>query len=531
MHLLKELSAYSYIRSILEHLIELPLDNTIINEVKYLLVETLYKLSDYNAVLDIIEQVDMEPLPHEIIIELYIIKGSSMINAGRLEEGRDLMKSLIPKVDNESRKNNLLLEIAYVKFDMNRFEDAAVMCHEILNKSEVSEENRGRIYNLLGMCIIYGDQPLQDSLNAFLSALDCYERAGITSKVAAIEVNLGNVYNLLGDMNNAEKHWKKALDLNLSIGNIEQEGILLLNNGVYYFDKANFEECIEYYKRAYKIFMSLGNNKNQGISLSNLGEVYLTTCDYQNALDSLEDARSIFEASKNLEELIPVLLLFGHLYFIIGTVDYIEGLYRDVSLLLNDDQLKKMYQKELLLIKIIGDISNNESIEIDELKEVRDGYLNKEDLKNYVTVNTILLNYLIRLNLFTEAVEELNSPKYIEVCSKNNMYNANREYLLGKVSSFTDNDSLSSPLDHFEKAYDLLSDESIVELTWKVLFALAQSYGERGNVSKAKDFIIYTRDIIYLIAENIETTQFKTAYLQKEERRAAMDKLVELERV
>ena len=145
---------------------------------------------------------------------------------------------------------------------------------------------------------------------------------------------------------------------------------------------------------------------------------------------------------ENLEELIPVLILFGYLYFIIGSVEYIEGLYRDVSILLNDDQLKKMYQKELLLIKIIGAISNNESVEIDELKEVRDGYLNKEDLKNYVTVNTILLNYLIRLNLFTEAVEELNNPKFIEVCSKNNMYNANREYLLGKVSSFTDNDSL-----------------------------------------------------------------------------------------
>ena len=103
--------------------------------------------------------------------------------------------------------------------------------------------------------------------------------------------------------------------------------------------------------------------------------------------------------------------------------------------------------------------------------------------------------------------------------------------MLGKVASFFNNGNSSSHLDHFEKAYDLLSDESIVELTWKVLFALAQSYGERGNLSKAKNFVIYTRDIINLIAENIEPTQFKTAYLKKEERRTAMDKLVELERV
>lgn len=531
MHLSKELSAYSYIRSILEHLVELPIDDTIINEVKYLLVDTLYHLSDYNSVLNIIEQVNIEQLSQEIILELYIIKGSSMIGAGKLEEGRDLIKSLIPKVDNEKRKNNLLVEIAYVKFDLNKFEDAAVLCREILGKSELSEENRGRIYNLLGMCIIYSDQDSQDSLDDFLEALKCYKRAGLTSKVAAIEVNIGNVYNLLGDSNKAEFHWKTALDLNLSVGNLEQEGVLLLNNGIYYFDKADFEECIKHYKRAHKIFLSLGNNKNQGISLSNLGEAYLTTCDYQKAFDALEEARSIFESSKNLDELIPVLLLFGYFYLILGTVDKLEELYKEVSLLLNDSHLKEKYQKELSLLKIIKSVSSDEEIEIEELKAVRDGYLKKEDLRNYVTVSTILLNYLIKLNLFTEALEELNKPQFIEVCSKNDIYNANREYLLGMVSSSFDSGSSSSHLKHFEKAYDLLSDESIVELTWKVLFALAQSYGERGNLSKAKNFVIYSRDIINLIAENIEPTQFKTAYLQKEERRAAMDKLVEIERV
>jgi tetratricopeptide (TPR) repeat protein len=353
----------------------------------------------------------------------------------------------------------------------------------------------------------------------------------LTSKIAAVEVNIGNVYNLIGDGKTAESHWKKALDLNLSIGNIEQEGILLLNNGVYYFNKANFEECIEYYKRAFKIFLSLGSKKHQGIALSNLGEVYLTTCDYQNAFDSLEESRLIFETAKNLDELIPVVLLIGYFYMVIGSADHLGELYNEFSLMLNDSQLKEKYRKEYSLLKIFNAVANNEEINIEELKDTRGGFLRSEDLKNYVTVNTILVNYLIRLNLFAEALEELNHPQFIEVCNRNHIYNANREYMLGKVSSFLDDESTLSQLDHFEKAYELLSDESIVELTWQVLFALAKSYGERGNISKAKNFIIYTRDIINLIAENIETTQFKTAYLQKDERKAAMDKLVELERV
>jgi tetratricopeptide (TPR) repeat protein len=462
---------------------------------------------------------------------LYIIKGSSMINVGKLEEGRDMIKSLIPRVDNEKRKNKLLVEIAYAKFDLNKYEEAAELCQEIISKSEVSAEDCGRTHNLLGMCIVYGNKNARESLDEFLRALECYKKSGLTSKVAAIEVNIGNVYNLLGDSKNAEIHWKRALDLNLSIGNIEQEGILLISNGIYYFDKAEFEECLEYYKRAFKIFLSLGNKKHQGIVLSNLGEVYLTTCDYQNAIDTLKESRAIFEDIKNLDELIPVLLHFGYFYIVIGSADHLEQLYSEVSLLLNDSELREKYRVELSLLTIIKAVSGNEEIDIKELKDVKNTFFRREDLKNYVTVSTILVNYLIKLNLFAEALEELNHPQFIEVCSKNHIYNANREYLLGRVSSFIDDDSTLSQLDHFEKAYELLSDESIVELTWQVLFALAQSYGERGNISKSKNFIIYTRDIINLIAENIETTQFKTAYLQKDERRAAMEKLVELERV
>jgi tetratricopeptide (TPR) repeat protein len=531
IELAKELSAYSYIRIILEHLIKLPLNQANRIDAQFRLVETFYNQSDFNSVLEFIEQVDIEHLPQGNILELYIIKGSSMINVGKLEEGRDMIKSLIPRVDNEKRKNKLLTEIAYAKFDLNKYDDASKLCEEIISKSEVSVEDCGRVHNLFGMCKIYGEQNTRESLDEFLRALECYKKSGLTSKVAAIEVNLGNVYNLLGDSKNAEIHWKRALDLNLSIGNIEQEGILLLNNGIYYFDKAEFEECLEYYKRAYKIFLSLGNKKNQGIALSNLGEVYLTTCDYQNAFDTLKESRAIFEATKNLDELIPVLLHFGYFYLIIDSTDHLMKLYSEVSALLNDAQLRDKYRIEISLLAIFKAVANNEEIEIEELKHVRSAFFKREDVKNYVTVSTILVNYLIKLNLFAEALEELNHPQFIDVCSKNHVYNANREYMLGKVSSFIDDDSTLSQLDHLEKAYALLSDESIVELTWQVLFALAQSYGERGNIGKAKNFIIYTRDIINLIAENIQTTQFKTAYLQKDERRAAMEKLVDLERV
>ena len=318
------------------------------------------------------------------------------------------------------------------------------------------------------------------------------------------------------------------MKLNLSIGNIEQEGVLLINNGIYYYDKTEYDECIEYYNRAHKIFLSLGNLKNQGIVLSNMGEVYLTTCEYQKSFDALSEAKEIFEELDNFEELIPVIVLLGIFYFTIGDHQLLSELHKKTLSLLENSQISEKYHLELLLIKNMYLIAIKENVQISEIETVRDNYFEKEDFKNYVTVQTILLNYLIELELLSKAEEELNSPSFIEVCNKNSIYSAYREYLLGKVTSEYKKDNALSPIEYFENAYELLKDKSITELTWKVLLSLAVTYTKRGNFNKAKSFIIYTQDLINLIAQNIETTRFKTAYLQKKERQLAIDILEEL---
>ncbi len=527
----QKLSAFSYIRGILTHILELPLSETVKNEVDFRLAETLYKLSDYNTALNIIDQIKIEPLPKDKLLELYIMKGSAMINGGKIEEGKELIKSLIPKVENEYRKSKLLVEIAYAKFDLNNFAEAAEMCNEILLRQEVTNEDRGRIHNLLGMYYHFNENDSSSALLQFEKALSCYEKEGLLSKEAAIEVNIGVMHNIIGNKDLAEASWKKALNINRSIGNLVQEGVLLLNNGVHYFENINFVVAIDYYKRAYNIFLSLGNTKNRGLALSNLGEVYFIVCEYQNAFEALEESKIILGESDNLEEFIPVLVLLAHFHFTIGNIKDLTNLNNETLKLLENPEVKKKYKSEIMLLNNLSLIATGKEIQIEDLKVIRDEYFDKEDLKNYVTVNLILLNYLLDSKKISEAMDELNKLRFIEVCEKNNIYNASREYLLGEVSSSNGHNDSSSPIEHYEKAYELLSDESIVELTWRVLFALAESYTQRGNFNKAKNFIIYARDLIYLIAENIETTHFKTAYLQKEERRTAIEILEKLHNV
>jgi hypothetical protein len=101
---------------------------------------------------------------------------------------------------------------------------------------------------------------------------------------------------------------------------------------------------------------------------------------------------------------------------------------------------------------------------------------------------------------------------------------AEREYFLGIISQSYASDKLLPPLEHFEKAYELVKDESVAEITWKILLALSELYIERGNLSKAKVYTIYGKELIYFISENIEMPRLRAAYLKQNERLKAIQK-------
>ena len=83
---------------------------------------------------------------------------------------------------------------------------------------------------------------------------------------------------------------------------------------------------------------------------------------------------------------------------------------------------------------------------------------------------------------------------------------------------------------HFEKAYEILLNDNVTEFTWKVLLELADIYTARGQDKKAKKMIIYGSELLKLIAEKIETPKFKKAYLERSDRKEALQRLDKLSR-
>ena len=344
-------------------------------------------------------------------------------------------------------------------------------------------------------------------------------------RIAGAEVNIGNIYNILGNYKQAEEHMQNASRINQSIGNLEQEGLLMQNMGAFYFNRNNFESAIKSYQKANNIFVSIGNELGRARVLWDLGEIYTTSCEYDHALNSLNEAESVFIRLNNYSELLDDLFMKGKIFYKIGEYQKLEQVidnFHTNLIKFNLIHSHEVFEKLLIQFNSAG---RKLSLLITELELIREEMIQRKDSHNYIEVINLIIQFYIYQKSFHNAISELNQPEFIELCSQNSILEAQREYFLGIISKNTKSDKLLPPLVYFEKAYDLIKDEYINEVTWKVLFEISELYIERGNLTKAKYFVTYTRELIYFIAEKIESPHLRATYLQNSERMNTLKKL------
>ncbi len=243
---------------------------------------------------------------------MFIIEGSALIAAGEYELGKKVISELLNKIEDEEEKRRLNIELAYADFELKMYEEARERCNHLLENKSLSPEVAGRCYNLKGMIDIYQKNDMTSALENFQKAKSKFVEADQPARVAGAEVNIGNIYNIIGNYEKAEEHWKNASRINQSIGNLEQEGLLLQNIGIFYFNLQKFDSAIQSYHKAIKIFLSIGNDLNRGLVFWNLGRnLHYQFVNIEYALNYLNEAQQLFERLNNYAELSDVIVYEG----------------------------------------------------------------------------------------------------------------------------------------------------------------------------------------------------------------------------
>jgi tetratricopeptide (TPR) repeat protein len=518
-------SAFSYIQKLLSHLITLPLKKEILESTKVKLSEIYLKLGDVQSSLALVKELKSGTPQAKIDAKLFTIEGSALIASGEYEAGRRVISELLKKIKDTDEKNRLKVELAYADFELKIYNEANQQCEELLEERNLSAELKGRCYNLKGMINIYQSNDLKSALENFEKAKNQFSEAGQPIRVSGTEVNIGNIYNIFGNHKKAEEHLQNASRINQSIGNLDQEGLLMQNMGIFYFDRRKIDYAIQSYHKAIKIFVSLGNDFNRGLVLWDLGEIHIASCEYDNALESLIEAQNIFRKLNNHVELLDVFFLKAKLFYKIGALQKFEETFEEFQTHYSDHDLiesHQIYQKLLVQLK---SFYMDKTFSLDEIDFIRKEMAQRRDNHNLIDISFFLIQYFINEQWYQKASQELYNQELIDLCSQNFILEAEREYFLGIISKNSKSDKLLSPLIYFEKAYDLIKDQYINELTWKVLFEISELYIERGNLHKAKYFVTYTRELIYFIAEKIKSPQLRAAYLRNSERLNTLKKL------
>jgi len=527
----KKVSAYGYLRRMYERLDALPVTAKLSGKIKQEYSEILVKIGDPVSALKIINEI--ETRSSVLSSETMINKGICLINAGNSEDGKIILLSELENITDPERKTELTLEIANAELNTNEFDNVAEICNHILEGEEANTEQQGRAWNFLGIVEIYRNNNLENAITYFEKALDEFSKAGLMHRIARLKINLGNIYNMKGNHVKAEEYWNSSLEINNSIGDIEQEGLLLMNFGIFNYDIGNFEKAMEFYQRTVSIFSTTGNMNGEALALANAAETHFICCEYSKSLEAIKKAKEIFLRTGNIEEeascysilIINYYELWNSDEFLKYLLEY-EHFYKLHSL--SGKHYVKI--KFMRILSRIMDGSFNAEQGKAEYLMILDKYFTADEMYEYNYAVFIIIEELIKCGKIKDAEYLLNKEQTVVANQKDNISKAIRKYVEGRLEKYSGKKEMYDAQKILE-AYNLLTDQSVTELTWKVLYHAGECFIERGLTQRAREYIKHGKSLILYIAENIYDEKLRFSYLSKPERKNILEKMGQLEKI
>jgi serine/threonine protein kinase len=528
IELAHRISAFAYKKSLLEKVLSFKINENTKQEFLIELIKTNYSLSDYKSVLEIYDKLQLNEFDDNSLNEVLFIKAVAYKNLQLTEEANKIFINLLSKTDLRFR-NKVLFEFADMEFDLGKYEKSREICLEIKNSFEnLNSEDKGRLLNLLGLIEYNLNKDFENATSLINKAIKEFEQAKSFGKIAGIYVNLGIIYFEKGINYKTMELLNQAITLNENLGNFEQTGLIQLNLGVIQMELRNFELAEEYLISAKKIFKIFGFRYYYSLVMSNLGELYLATCDYENAHNCLIEARSEFNEIGNTEEELRVLFILGKFWFIIGDKEELSRIINQYEYYsYAKDSLSELSEKNYSYLKLMLKIIDNNNLKVEEILEL----IEKTSDSEVTQFGDIIFQSLEKMILngqVSDVLLLLKSSFIKDTSDRITYFNAYRDYLLGRLVNQERIEGYNSSIEYFESAFNQLENESISELTWKVLVAITELYFERGNYHKAKRPRLYAMELMNMILESISNPRIRNKFLEKKERKEALELLKQL---
>ncbi len=214
------------------------------------------------------------------------------------------------------------------------------LAQECFIKSLEMEENP-YVLDAYGLMLIQLDYffKAEEKFNRLLQISNSYED-GMLLKSYAYN-NLGNMYEVLEDLDNASKMYKKALDIDLQLK--RKEGIISNYNnlGIIYRKQNEFDKAEAMYKKALDADLHTESTQATASAYGNLGNIYLLK-------DELDKAETMYKKALDIdmnlwckEEIVTDCFNLGNVYTKRGDFLNAEEMYDKSLELSSENWIKK----------------------------------------------------------------------------------------------------------------------------------------------------------------------------------------------
>ncbi len=438
---------------------------------------------------------------------------------GDFELAKEGFRQLLEGLEDASERAELKQELVNIEINLGGFKNAEETCHAQLEIAEEldRDELKGAILTDLGIATFLQGR-YDDAARHFRYALGMYESLGDEAHVVSAITNVGNALNARGDSAAAIEQWRRALEYAVERGTLSQQAKIQNNLGIAYFNLGRHAEARASYLQSRETFQRLGMKGELTYTLTNLGEVMLADGDYGGAFATWTEALALYDMMADVRGLVETELQLAELHLILGVPSESERLLEEAHRYVEAEGVEPFRGAWKFWCGMVDANKGDHASALPLLREAHALFVSSGEDRKASRCLVAIAECLARSGEPQPAIEQLQSILVRPERETAPLLRAEVRYLLGFAERESPGSTEERPLTHFKKGMQLVEKEPIGEVTWKLTYALAREYFERGQRERARQNLVVTKKVLTHFVSSLPSEGLRSSYLAAEGR-------------
>ncbi len=440
--------------------------------------------------------------------------GLSLSRLGETDQAQEFLAIVLQLSQDEGEQLELKQELVGLEISAGRFQDAERESLEQLEHARKLNNTKlmAAIHTDLGISAFFQDR-FDYAAECFGEALKKYEELNEKTQVTNSMNNIGNALSAKGDFAQAISFWERALKASQEFGTVVQQAQIQNNLGIAHYNLKQYKKAKDFYGEARSMYERINSRIGLAYALTNLGEVLFAEGEYEAALGRWNEGKQLYASMDNAQALAETCLHLANVLFRIGDPSAMAAQLDEANRLIQDRKLETFsarydYLRGLCLFAQ-KDFVGAEQL----LTKSREAYRTERSKDMYWLSTLRLAEAMHGQGKSKEAVALISELLKTNEVKKFPMIVAEANYQTGVIAMARPEVVPEKAISFFKQGIEAIAKEPVSETTWKLTFALAREYYERGQRDRAKEFLLKTKLVVQFFLSHFQSPELKQCYL------------------